>query len=140
VLNSRINGDLQFFSNEARMVTRGNTIWANFQANQNTGGLVIENNTISENLQCQANNTHPTGGSNTAGDKEDLPFEGGMPRWGRLQDHRVRLLCSRARRIGSEGRGSQALCMGQEDRSRPRYVIRSPENRVTCKISVETNG
>jgi len=51
VLNSRINGDLQFFSNEARMVTRGNTIRANFQANQNTGGLVIENNTISENLQ-----------------------------------------------------------------------------------------
>ncbi len=71
VISSRINGDLQFFSNEARMVARGNTILANFQANQNTGGLVIKNNTISENLQCQSNNPPPTGGGNTAGDKED---------------------------------------------------------------------
>ena len=71
VLNTRINGDLQFFSNEARMIARGNTLLANFQANQNTGGLVIENNTISENLQCQANNPPPTSGGNTAGDKED---------------------------------------------------------------------
>jgi hypothetical protein len=71
VLNTRINGDLQFFSNKARMIARGNTILANFQANQNTGGLVIENNRISENLQCQSNNPRPTGGGNTAGDKED---------------------------------------------------------------------
>jgi cytoskeletal protein CcmA (bactofilin family) len=70
VLNSKVNGDLQFFSNEARMVARGNTILANFQANQNTGGLVIENNRIAENLQCQSNNPPPTGGNNTAGDKE----------------------------------------------------------------------
>ena len=70
VLNARINGDLQFSSNGARMVARGNTILANFQANQNTGGLVIENNRISENLQCQSNNPPPTGGGNTAGDKE----------------------------------------------------------------------
>jgi hypothetical protein len=71
VLNSRINGDLQFFSNDARMVARGNTILANFQANQNKGGLVITNNRIAENLQCQSNNPPPTGGGNTAGDKED---------------------------------------------------------------------
>ena len=71
VLSSRIDGDLQFFSNEARMLARGNTILANFQANQNMGGLVIKNNTISENLQCQSNNPPPTGGGNTAGDKED---------------------------------------------------------------------
>jgi hypothetical protein len=70
VLNTRINGDLQFFSNEARMIARGNTILANFQANQNTGGLVIENNRIAENLQCQSNNPPPVGGGNTAGDKE----------------------------------------------------------------------
>ena len=70
VLNTRINGDLQFFSNDARMVARGNTIYANFQANQNKGGVVIENNKISENLQCQSNNPPPTGGGNTAGDKE----------------------------------------------------------------------
>ena len=71
LLNSTVNGDVQFFSNEARMVARGNTILANLQANQNTGGLVIENNRISQNLQCQANNPPPTGGGNTAGDKED---------------------------------------------------------------------
>ena len=71
VLNTRVNGDLQFFSNKARMIARGNTILANFQANQNSGGLVIENNRISENLQCQSNNPRPTGGGNTAGDKED---------------------------------------------------------------------
>lgn len=70
VLNTRINGDLQFFSNEARMIARGNTIYANFQANQNTGGLVIENNRIAENLQCQSNNPPPTGGGNNAADKE----------------------------------------------------------------------
>ena len=70
VLNTRINGDLQFFSNDARMVARGNTLQANFQANQNKGGLVIENNRIAENLQCQSNNPAPVGGGNTAGDKE----------------------------------------------------------------------
>ena len=70
VLNTRINGDLQFFSNGARMIARGNTIQANFQANQNTGGLVIKNNRVAENLQCQSNNPPPVGGGNTAGDKE----------------------------------------------------------------------
>jgi hypothetical protein len=70
VLNTRINGDLQFFSNYSRMVAKGNTILANFQANQNKGGLVIQNNRIAENLQCQSNNPAPVGGGNTAGDKE----------------------------------------------------------------------
>ena len=70
VLNTRINGDLQFFQNESRMIARGNTILANFQANQNKGGLVIENNRIAENLQCQSNNPPPGGGGNKAGDKE----------------------------------------------------------------------
>jgi len=70
VLNTRINGDLQFFQNEARMVARGNTILAHFQANQNKGGLVIKDNRIAENLQCQSNNPPPTGGGNTAGEKE----------------------------------------------------------------------
>ena len=71
VISSRINGDLQFFSNEARMVAQGNTILANLQVVSNTGGVVIKNNTISENLQCKQNNPPPTGGGNTAGDKED---------------------------------------------------------------------
>ena len=70
VLNTRINGDLQFFSNNTRMVAKGSTILANFQANQNKGGLVIQNNRISENLQCQSNTPAPVGSGNTAGDKE----------------------------------------------------------------------
>jgi hypothetical protein len=59
LLDSTVNGDVQY------------SILANLQANQNTGGLVIRNNTISENLQCRANNPRPTGGGNTAGEKED---------------------------------------------------------------------
>lgn len=71
VANSTINGDLQFFSNEARVAASGNTVLANLQANQNTGGLVIENNRISSVLSCQENTPRPTGGNNRAGDKED---------------------------------------------------------------------
>src|SRR5918998_3163232 len=38
VVKTRINGDLQFEANEARMVARNSTILANLQAFQNTGG------------------------------------------------------------------------------------------------------
>jgi hypothetical protein len=69
VISTRINGDLQFFSNEARIAARNNTILGNLQAVSNTGGLVIANNTIAENLQCKQNNPPLTGGGNTAGDK-----------------------------------------------------------------------
>lgn len=71
IISTRINGDLQLFSNEARMVARNDTILGNLQAVSNTGGLVIENNTIAENLQCKQNDPPPTGGANVAGDKED---------------------------------------------------------------------
>ncbi len=71
VVSTRINGDMQFFSNEAKMVARNNTILGNLQAVQNKGGLVISGNTIAENLQCKENNPPPTGGGNKAGDKED---------------------------------------------------------------------
>jgi cytoskeletal protein CcmA (bactofilin family) len=71
VLSTRINGDLQFFSNEAKMVARNNTVLGNLQAVQNTGGLVIAGNTIAENLQCKQNDPPPVGGGNKAGDKED---------------------------------------------------------------------
>lgn len=71
VVNTTIDGDLQFEANEARMVARKNTVLANLQAVGNTGGLVISGNSIAENLQCKENNPPPTGGGNTAGDKED---------------------------------------------------------------------
>ncbi len=71
ILSSRINGDLQFESNEARMLARNSTILANFQVVQNTGGVVLTNNTIAQSLQCKENIPAPTGGGNQAGDKED---------------------------------------------------------------------
>ena len=71
IASTEIDGDLQFFTNRARMVAQGNTVLSNLQAVSNTGGLVIKNNRISENLQCKQNNPPPTGGGNTAGDKED---------------------------------------------------------------------
>ncbi len=70
VLNTRINGDLQFFQNDARMIARGATILANFQVVQNTGGVALTNNRISQSLQCKQNDPAPTGGGNRAGDKE----------------------------------------------------------------------
>jgi hypothetical protein len=71
VIKTRINGDLQFETNEARMLARNSTILANLQAVGNTGGVVLENNRIAENLQCKENNPPPIGGGNQAGDKED---------------------------------------------------------------------
>jgi hypothetical protein len=71
VVSTRINGNLQFFSNKSRIVARNDTVFGNLQAVSNTGGLVIERNTIAENLQCKQNSPPPTGGGNTAGDKEN---------------------------------------------------------------------
>lgn len=70
VATTRVNGDVQYFSNAARMVARSNTILSNLQAVGNRGGLLISNNRISQNLQCKENTPPPTGGGNTAGDKE----------------------------------------------------------------------
>lgn len=70
IVSSRINGDLQFEANRARMVAQSNVILANLQAVQNRGGLTISNNRISQALQCKQNSPPPTGGGNVAGDKE----------------------------------------------------------------------
>ena len=67
---TRINGDLQFETNAARMSAASSTILSNFQVVQNTGGVAISKNRISENLQCKQNVPAPTGGGNVAGDKE----------------------------------------------------------------------
>jgi hypothetical protein len=66
-----IDGDLQVEQNRAAYALDANVVRGNLQANQNTGGLSITANRVSENLQCQANSPAPTGGGNTAGDKED---------------------------------------------------------------------
>jgi hypothetical protein len=71
VISSRINGNLQFETNEATMTARNSTTLANLQAVGNTGGVVLTNNTIAENLQCKEDSPPPTGGGNRAGDKGD---------------------------------------------------------------------
>ncbi len=65
-----IDSDLQIEQNTGAFTLDRNRVRGNLQANQNTGGLVITANRVSENLQCQANSPAPTGGGNTAGDKE----------------------------------------------------------------------
>ena len=71
VARTKVNGDVQYFSNEARMVARLNTILANLQVVGNSGGVTLTDNRIAENMQCKENVPPPTGGGNRAGDKED---------------------------------------------------------------------
>ncbi len=68
---SKIDGNLQLEENRAKMTANSNTIQGDFQAFKNRGGLSFNNNRISQNFQCKENNPAPTGGGNTAGDKED---------------------------------------------------------------------
>jgi hypothetical protein len=65
-----IREDLQFEENRGPVSAKGNEIGGNLQAYKNTGGVTIKNNQIAENLQCFDNNPPPTGGNNTAGDKD----------------------------------------------------------------------
>jgi hypothetical protein len=65
-----INGNLQLESNRGYLDIANNRVQANLQAVQNRGGLNISNNRIAQALQCKQNNPAPTGGGNTAGDKE----------------------------------------------------------------------
>lgn len=71
IARSTVNGDVQFSANEAQMIARGNTIRANFQVVGNTGGVQLTNNSIAQTLGCKENSPPPTGGNNTAGDKEN---------------------------------------------------------------------
>lgn len=46
IVSSRINGDLQFESNDALIVAHNNTIGVNLQAVQNKGGVGLKRNNI----------------------------------------------------------------------------------------------
>ena len=65
-----IREDLQFEENRILVSATRNEVGGNLQAYKNTGGVTIRNNQIAENLQCFDNNPPPTGGNNTAGDKD----------------------------------------------------------------------
>jgi hypothetical protein len=65
-----VTEDLQFEENRGKVSATKNVIGGNLQAYKNAGGVTIRNNRIAENLQCFDNNPPPTGGGNTAGDKD----------------------------------------------------------------------
>jgi len=71
VRNAIIKGSLQLDSNAGALKAVGNTIGADLQAFQNTGGVLIRKNRIDGNLQCKENSPAPTGGDNRAASKED---------------------------------------------------------------------
>ena len=64
VLNSRIDGNLQFEDNTQPLISEGNRIGGNLQAVGNQGGLKIFTNRIGGNLQCKNNRPAPTGNGN----------------------------------------------------------------------------
>jgi hypothetical protein len=72
VANSRVNGDILYDDQNARVSAVGNNVGGNVQAFQNTGGTRIAGNVIDGNLQCKENKPAPTGGNNRVkGNKED---------------------------------------------------------------------
>jgi hypothetical protein len=72
VANSKVNGDILYDDQNARVSAVGNNVGGNVQAFQNTGGTRIAGNVIDGNLQCKENKPAPTGGNNRVkGNKED---------------------------------------------------------------------
>ena len=72
VANSKVNGDILYDDQSARVTALRNTVGGNVQAFQNTGGTRIAGNVIDGNLQCKENHPAPTGGNNRVqGSKED---------------------------------------------------------------------
>jgi len=72
VKRTRVNGDILYDDNSARLAAIRARVGGNVQAFQNTGGVRIRGNTIDGNLQCKENRPRPVGGNNTVkGSKED---------------------------------------------------------------------
>lgn len=67
---NEITGDVQLEENFGPIDLDANTIVGSVQANKNTGGVVLTNNEIGNGLQCQDNLPLPTGGNNTAKQKQ----------------------------------------------------------------------
>jgi hypothetical protein len=72
VEGSVVDGSIQLEQNTRALKVAGNTVGADVQAFQNTGGVTIEANVVDGNLQCKENTPAPVGGGNTVqGNKED---------------------------------------------------------------------
>jgi hypothetical protein len=72
VLTTSVIGSIQVESNDGSVLLQGNTVDADVQVSQNTGGpFQISENEIDGNLQCQSNDPSPQGSGNIVmGDKE----------------------------------------------------------------------
>lgn len=72
ILDSFVDGDIQYESNQAFLKALRNDVGGNIQVFQNTGGVEIRRNVIDGNLQCKENFPEPIGGNNVVGgNKED---------------------------------------------------------------------
>ncbi|MDP9198386.1 MAG: hypothetical protein M3O07_04125 [Pseudomonadota bacterium] len=70
--SSTIGGSIQLKGNRSRLDVLGNTVKADVQAFDNSGGVLIADNVIDGNLQCKSNSPLPAGGNNRVqGNKED---------------------------------------------------------------------
>ncbi len=68
--SSKVAGDVQFADNRGTVAINSNTVGGSVQANKNTGGLTITANRITNGLQCQDNDPFPTGGGNSAAQRQ----------------------------------------------------------------------
>jgi hypothetical protein len=73
VVRSRIHGNIQFVSNDGKLLVHDNRVNQDVQLFENRGGpFTITDNTIDGNLQCKQNDPAPGGGGNVVGgNKED---------------------------------------------------------------------
>lgn len=72
VANTQVTGSIQAKANDGDSRLRSNTVNADVQVFNHTGGIAIADNRIDGNLQCKENSPAPTGGGNVVqGNKED---------------------------------------------------------------------
>jgi hypothetical protein len=72
VLNSTVQGDIQFDDNRSPLRTNDNKVGGNVQIVGNQAHVEVFRNSIDGNLQCKENSPRPSGGANRVrGNKED---------------------------------------------------------------------
>ncbi len=71
VTDVTVDGDVQIESQSGSVSVARTVVGGNMQIFQNEGGVSLRDNRIAENMQCKENTPPPSGGGNTAGNKED---------------------------------------------------------------------
>lgn len=70
VTDAVVLGNLQLEKNHGPLETRVTRVRGNLQVFENRGGVTLVGNRVEQSLQCDENEPAPTGGDNTAGEKE----------------------------------------------------------------------